>query len=130
MSGDLLLDSSVVVALLRGVNGIEQRLEQFDHLWLPVIALGELEIGVHLATRAKEQRAALDGFLPGVSLVTLSAETARHYARLRATLARAGTPIPENDLWIAAIAIEHQWPLATRDAHFTHVPGLNLLDWR
>ena len=54
----------------------------------------------------------------------------RHYARLRGALTRAGTPIPENDLWIAALAVEHGWPLATRDAHFARVPGLTVFDWR
>jgi predicted nucleic acid-binding protein len=45
-------------------------------------------------------------------------------------LARSGTPIPENDVWIAAVALEHGWPLATRDAHFARVPGLTVQDWR
>lgn len=72
----------------------------------------------------------MDAFLLAVELLPLTAETARQYARLRGALKRAGTPIPENDLWIAALAIEHGWPLATRDAHFACVPGLIVQDWR
>ncbi len=72
----------------------------------------------------------MDAFLPAVALLPLTAETARHYARLRAGLTRAGTPIPENDLWIAAVATEHGWPLATRDGHFARVQGLDVQDWR
>jgi len=49
---------------------------------------------------------------------------------VKLALKMAGTPIPENDLWIAAAALEHGLPLATRDAHFRHVPGLTVLDWR
>jgi tRNA(fMet)-specific endonuclease VapC len=126
----LVLDTSVVIAALRGVPGIEVRLDKADRLWLPLIALGELELGVELASKPAVQRAALDSFLPAVSLLALTAATARDYARLRGALQRAGTPIPENDLWIAALAAEHGWPAATRDAHFARVPGLTVLDWR
>ena len=130
MSGGIVLDTSVVIAALRGVVGVKAKLDQADRLWLPLIALGELELGVELSANARAQRAALDAFLPVVAPLTLTNETARHYARLRGALKRAGTPIPENDLWIAALAVERGWPVATRDAHFARVPGLSVLDWR
>ena len=95
-----------------------------------MIALGELELGVELASNAGAQRVALDAFLPAVAILPVTAATARHYARLRGALSRAGTPVPENDLWIAALGVEHGWPVATRDVHFARVPGLAVLDWR
>ena len=55
--------------------------------------------------------------------------TAEHYGRIRAQLAQAGTPIPENDIWIAALALEHQLPLSARDVHFDRVTGLQVLKW-
>lgn len=130
MSGDLVLDTSVVVAVLRRVPGIEVRLDQAERLWLPVIALGELELGVELSSNAGAQRAALDAFLSAVVVLPLTVATARQYAQLRGALTKTGTPIPENDLWIAALAVEHGWPVATRDAHFARVPGLAVQDWR
>ena len=130
MSGDVVLDTSVVIAALRGVPGIETKLDQAERLWFPLVALGELELGVELASNPTGQRAALDAFLPAVTVLPLTTSTARHYARLRGALSRAGTPIPENDLWIAALAVEHGWPVATRDAHFERVPGLSVLDCR
>ena len=130
MNGDLVLDSSVVIAALRRVPGIEEKLDEPERLWLPLIALGELELGVELASNTATQRAAVDAFLLAVELLPLTTATTRQYARLRAALARAGTPIPENDLWIAAVALEHGWPLATRDAHFERVPGLTIEDWK
>ncbi len=130
MNGDLVLDTSVVIAALRGVFGIENRLDQTERLWLPLIALGELELGVELSNNSKAQRAALDAFLPVVAVLPLTTGTTRHYARLRNALRKTGTPIPENDIWIAALALEHGWPLATRDAHFFRVPGLVVQDWR
>lgn len=120
----------MVIAVLRGVSGIEARLDEAERLWLPVIALGELELGVELSSNPALQRAAIDAFLSAVGVLPLTTGATRHYARLRAALSRAGTPIPENDLWIAALALEHNWPLATRDAHFARVPGLIVQDWR
>jgi predicted nucleic acid-binding protein len=53
----------------------------------------------------------------------------RFYGQVKATLAKAGTPIPQNDIWIAAAALEHDLPVATRDAHFSKVPDLLILNW-
>lgn len=124
MSGDLVLDTSVVVAFFRRIPGVAERLERADRLWLPLIALGELEFGVAKSARQHAQRAALDSFLETVDLLPLTAQTTSEYAQVRAALAQAGTPIPENDIWIAAQALEHGWTLATLDAHFAMVPRL------
>lgn len=56
--------------------------------------------------------------------------TAEHYGDLKAELARLGKPIPDNDLWVAAMARQYDLPLATRDAHFAQVPGLQTLAWQ
>jgi len=68
--------------------------------------------------------------MQGVDLLLPSQTTTREYGRIKAELARAGTPIPENDMWIAAQAIEHGLPLATCDAHFSRISGLTILDWQ
>jgi tRNA(fMet)-specific endonuclease VapC len=67
--------------------------------------------------------------MEGVTLLLPTARTAAEYGRVKVTLKAAGLPIPENDIWIAAYALEHGLPLATRDAHFAHVPGLIVEDW-
>lgn len=64
------------------------------------------------------------------TLLLPTARTAAEYGRLKAALRTAGTPLPENDVWIAAFAVERGLPLATRDEHFLRVPGLSVLDWR
>ncbi len=126
MIRDLVLDTSAVVALFRGVYGILELMEETERLWLPLIALGELEFGVENSSRPTAQRAALDDFLGNVELLHLTAQTSRVYARVRRALAKDGSPIPENDVWIAAQAIEHGWQLATLDSHFDRVEGLRL----
>lgn len=129
-TGDILLDTTVVVAHLRGVAVVSQRLTEFQTRYLSTVALGELHFGIHHSARPHENLRQLERWLHVTVLLPVSPATAEHYGRLKDQLARAGTPIPENDLWIAAHALEHGLPLATRDAHFSRVPGLSVLDWQ
>lgn len=129
-TGKILLDTSVVVAVLRRVPGVKEHLLGAEELMVPLVALGELEYGANLATPPQRQHEAVGAFMEGVTLLLPTIRTAVEYAQIKATLKAAGTPIPENDLWIAAVAVEHDWPLATRDAHFKLVSGLTVLDWR
>lgn len=130
VTGEVLLDTMVAVAHLRGVTAVSQRLEELRASYLPTIALGELHYGLWRSARMEENRQRLDRWLRIVVLVPVGVATAEHYGALKQKLAAAGTPIPENDLWIAAIAVERGLPLATRDEHFSQVPGLTVLDWR
>jgi tRNA(fMet)-specific endonuclease VapC len=129
-TGKVVLDTSVIVAALRRRPGIMERLRSVEELWVPLIALGELEYGVNLATQTTRQREAVRAFMQGASLLTPTSRTAEEYGRIKAELSRAGAPIPENDIWIAALAREHQLPLTTLDEHFSRVSGLTLPDWR
>jgi tRNA(fMet)-specific endonuclease VapC len=129
-TGSVLLDTTIVVAVLRRVPGMQERLKLTSELWLPLFALGELEYGVSHSTQPDKQRQALSLFMQGIDLLFPTETTTREYGKIKAGLARAGTPIPENDMWIAALAIEHGLPLATCDAHFGRVSGLTVLDWR
>jgi tRNA(fMet)-specific endonuclease VapC len=129
-TGSVLLDTTIVVSVLRRVPGMQERLKSASELWLPLFALGELEYGVSHSSQPDRQRQALSLFVQGVDLLFPSESTTREYGRIKAELARAGTPIPENDMWIAAQAVEHGLPLATCDAHFSRINGLTVLDWR
>ena len=129
-TGKVVLDTSVVVAVLRRVPGLKERLRAAEELLVPLVALGELEYGANLATPPERQREAMRTFMQSATLLLPTARTAAEYGRIKVALKAAGTPIPENDLWIAAVALEHGLPLATRDVHFARVPGLNVFDWR
>jgi len=129
-TGKVLLDTSVIVAVLRRVPGVKERLRSAQELLVPLVALGELEYGANLATPPERQREAVRIFMEGATLLLPTARTAAEYGRIKAALKTAGTPLPENDVWIAAFAIERNLSLATRDAHFAHVQGLTILDWR
>ncbi len=79
MTGDLVLDSSVVIAVLRRVSGIRERMATAAGLWLPLPALGELEYGVAKSAQPPRHRAVLDAFLPAVNVLALTTNTAVHY---------------------------------------------------
>jgi tRNA(fMet)-specific endonuclease VapC len=67
--------------------------------------------------------------LQAVIIVSVDKETAFHYGHIRSALAQAGTPIPENDIWIAALGVQHQLSLVTRDTHFERIASISLLNW-
>jgi len=128
-SGDVLLDTSVVIPYLKGDRAVGAQVQASASLYLPQTVLGELYCGAHLSHNPGKHLANIQPFLAAVAVLSPGVTTAEHYGRLRAQLAKAGMPIPENDIWIAALALEHQLPLAARDAHFDLVPGLPVLKW-
>ena len=128
-TGKVVLDTSVVVAILRRVPGVKESARGAEELLVPLFALGELEYGTNLATPPERQREAVRAFMQGATLLLPTAHTAARYGHVKILLKTIGQPIPENDIWIAATALEHGLPLATRDAHFAQVPGLTVLNW-
>jgi tRNA(fMet)-specific endonuclease VapC len=129
-SGSVLLDTTIVVDHLRGrLPTLLGRLNEATTLYLPVTALGELLYGAYKSSFRSKGLQQIENFCQLCAVLVIGELTARHYGRINAELGRAGTMIPQNDIWIAAIALEHQLPLATRDHHFSAVSGLSLLEW-
>ena len=120
------LDTSRYVDFARGVPEAVERLRAADRIFLPVIVLGELRAGFLGGSRAPENEANLARFLnsPRVQVLLADEETTHHHARLFHQLRRQGTPIPTNDIWIAALVSQHRLYLLARDAHFDHLPQL------
>ena len=125
----ILLDTSAVIAHLRGKIDIFALVNKDEPLFLPLVALGELYKGVEKSSRPEQNRTIVDEFLQTTALLFPDAATAESYAKTAIALERKGTKIPENDLWIAAVAIECDMPLATRDAHFENVDNLSVIRW-
>lgn len=120
------LDTNRLTDLFQGDAALADRLGECDEVWLPLIVLGEIKAGFYGGSQQHRNQALLGKFLakPTVGVLVPARETAEHYARLFVQLKRAGTPIPDNDLWIAALALEHDLTLITRDQHFERVPQL------
>lgn len=124
----LLVDTNVYSGLLRGAPGAVRTLRRVAEIHLPLIVLGELLAGFAAGSRNAKNREELARFMasPRVHLLLPDSKTADHYADVYATLRKQGTPIPTNDLWIAALARQHRLPLLSYDDHFSVVPGLTL----
>jgi tRNA(fMet)-specific endonuclease VapC len=125
----ILLDTSVVVAHLRGSIDLQTLASADEPLFLPLVALGELYRGVLRSARPESSRAKVDQFLEIAAVLYPDVATAEIYARIAQALETRGTPIPENDIWIAAMALECDMPLAARDDHFRQVERLDILWW-
>jgi len=129
VSGSVLVDSNIVIAHLRGDPPLTARLQAADTVNLPWIVLGELYYGEYKSTQIDKIILRVHEFLSGSVLLLPDQSTIEHYGRIKADLARAGTPVPENDIWIAAIAKRFDLPVVTRDKHFSLIRGIALLAW-
>ncbi len=126
----ILLDTNAYVRFLRGDERVLSYLAQADMVFMSVFVLGELLAGFKAGGKEKENRRILEGFLLKSSVTVLDGtmDTADLFGLVMAALKKSGTPIPINDVWIAAHALETGSVLATFDEHFTAVPGLRLWD--
>lgn len=122
----LLLDTNRLSDALAQDEAVLEVLETAEAIYVPVISLGEIRAGFLRVRRAAANEARLTWFLAqdGVAPLPIDPSVSHRYALVYAELRRRGRPIPTNDLWIAATAIEHGLVLYTRDAHFTGVPGV------
>ena len=96
---------------------------------MPWVVLGELHYGALRAQRREAQLTLIRDFLQTATLLLPDQNTSERYGQVKAELAGIGKPIPDNDIWIAAMARQFDLPLVTRDAHFTVVPALTTLVW-
>lgn len=120
------LDTNRLLDLFQGDRELATWLGTCEEVWIPLIVLGEIKAGFYSETQRARNEAMLQRLLlkTTVDILLPGVETAEHYGRLFAQLKRAGTPIPNNDIWIAALALEHNLLLATRDHHFERIPQL------
>jgi predicted nucleic acid-binding protein len=118
------VDTSAYSAFMRGHSGVVETLRRSSEIVLSTIVLGELLAGFRRGRRYDQNRAELGRFRASarVSTVALDDETAVRYADILSFLREAGTPIPTNDVWIAATAMQFGLRLVTTDSHFGRVP--------
>lgn len=123
------LDTNRYRDLCEGDEEVVRLLEEAASIYVALIVIGELRAGFALGRKGRENEAVLQRFLmkPGVEVLYPGDATTRHYASLFRQLRQQGTPIPTNDLWIAALVLERDLVLCSRDQHFRHVPQLNIV---
>ena len=129
MAGNkLLLDTNVVIDILRGSAKIRSIIEQSSQTAIPSVVLGELYYGAFNSSDPKKHVAQINDLLQIFETVEVNEEVAENYGTIKSELKKAGKPILENDIWIAATAKTNGFKLVTSDAHFNHILDLNLVN--
>ncbi|MHB8482466.1 MAG: PIN domain-containing protein [Nitrospiria bacterium] len=129
MSGRYLLDTNIIIALFSEDQKIHQNIANASEIFIPSIAIGELYFGAFKSVRMKENHARIDEFTQNSAVLSCDIETAKKYGNIKNRLKEKGRPIPENDLWIAAIAQQYGLTLVSRDTHFDNVEDLQVEVW-
>jgi len=129
MSGRYLLDTNIVIALFADELAVKDRLGEAEEVFVSSIVLGELYYGARRSTRVAENTARIDDFAARNVVLGCDTETARRYGEVKERLRQKGRPVPENDVWIAAMALRNDLTLVARDAHFREVEGLRVEAW-
>ncbi len=125
----MILDTKALTALLKGDPALRRVLNAGAGEVLPVIAVGEYRSGLKSHRDGESLRARLNAVLTGSDVLWVERLTAEHYADIQHQLKLQGTPIPTNDVWIAALARQHAMPIVSRDKHFDHVQGITRVGW-
>ncbi len=129
IAGRYLFDTNVVIALFDGKTTIEEATAKAREIFLPSIVVGELYYGAFSSQQVADNQTRLEHFVDSVTVLPCDEETALHFGRIKNGLRAKGRPIPDNDLWIAAIAQQHGLTLVTRDEHFHQVKNLRQESW-
>jgi tRNA(fMet)-specific endonuclease VapC len=128
-TGRYLLDTGIVAAHFRGDSEVAEKVGTADELFVSAVVVGELYYGAYNSRRSDDEIRKIVEFVRAVRILTCDVATAEVYGRIKTALRARGRPIPENDIWIAATAIQYDLQLAMRDPHFREVDGLQLAEW-
>lgn len=125
----MILDTNALSAFVDGEVMVGEVLRRHARAAIPVIVLGEFRYGIAASRHRVLYEAWLNEHLREFDVLSVTEETATTYAELRIALKRVGRPIPANDAWIAALALQHRMPLLSRDTHFDAVADLQRESW-
>ncbi len=122
----ILIDTNIYSYAMRGDHDVTDQVKKMDEIGISVISIGELYSGFKAGSKQLENHSELEFFLdsPRVVLYSVDIITADYYSEILSGLKKAGTPIPTNDIWIAAVAFQHGLKLFTKDVHFSFIKGL------
>lgn len=126
MSGDVLLDTDAVIGLFAGEPTVVEAIAGKAAVYLCAPVLGELRYGALASSRVEQNLARLDEFAKALIVLPCDSDSTTFYSAIKHGLRKKGRPIPENDVWIAAIARQHKLTLISRDSHFEAIDELDL----
>jgi|SRR5690606_4017694 len=126
---NVLLDTNIISAWLKGDSSIADNIDLNNGVFIPAIVVGEMYYGAQYSTNVKKNIKNIQKVITHYEVLYVDTDTALIYGKIKAELRRKGRPIPENDIWIAAISIQYNLILITRDGHFNEVEGLLIEKW-
>ncbi len=127
MTGEISLDTNIVIRIFKNDPLVTNKLTSFPIFYLPIPVIAELLFAARNSLRTEENLASYNEFIDTCRVLNITKTTADLYSVIRLDLKRKGSPIPENDIWIASVCKEHNMTIATGDAHFDNVEGLKVL---
>jgi tRNA(fMet)-specific endonuclease VapC len=125
----VIVDTNALSAMAEAEPRVASEVGKAQLIAIPVIVLGEYLFGVAQSRRRIQYEQWINGNLRHLRVLDVTAETASRYADVRLELKRSGTPIPANDIWIAALCRQHSLPLLSQDRHFDRVVGIRRVGW-
>jgi len=129
IGSNYLLDTNIVIEIFSGNRDIANKVGQREAFFISATVLGELYVGINRVTnRTKHLKKLLD-FLTICDVALVDTRTAEIFGEVSAQLYKKGKPIPSNDIWIAATALQYDLVLATKDKHFDEVDKLKIEKW-
>lgn len=128
MSGNhkVLLDTNILIDIFGGNRNMTEKVNIYQKIYTSSIVLGELYTGINRVSNKSKQIKKLNEFLEWCTILEINQETAKYFGQLVAQLYKKGTPIPTNDVWIAASAMKYDLILMSGDKHFKQIESLNL----
>jgi len=131
MTGNkFLLDTNIITAWLKGETSVADKIDKAKEIHIPIIAVGELYYGAMYSSRVDKNIADINKITSNYNILVVDDAVSLVYGKIKAALKKKGKPIPENDIWIAAIAENHGLILVSRDKHFKEVETIKLKDWK
>ena len=125
----MILDTNALSAVVEGDPLLAPLLQKAAQIAIPVIVLGEYRYGISHSRNRRQYEEWLTEYLRNFRILEVEERTTIPYGAVRSELKRAGTPIPSNDVWIAALCRQHALPLLSRDRHFDLVPRIQRVNW-
>ena len=110
-------------------QSVLDHLKDADEVYIPSIVIGELYYGAYKSSQVNKNLKRIEALIASNLVLACDAVSAFHYGHLKERLRQIGKPIPENDIWIAAIALQFESILVSRDEHFSIVQGLTVESW-
>jgi len=125
----MILDTNAISALASNEIGVRKEIQSLHRIAVTLISIAEFQYGIEGSTHREALQNWLDAFLEHAEVLSPTLQTVHHYASIRNALKQNGTPIPANDVWIAALCQQFQMPILSRDHHFDFVEGVKRIGW-